>query len=96
MNKRQIPAQVELGEGSQNATEDQKGKEGDQGHRKKLISQNISKSFKLLKIGEDTVKDEKGAAPKKETHRAQEEESQLPALYVFRNPSVFERQKTRF
>jgi hypothetical protein len=90
MNERQVPAQVEFGEAGQYATENQEGKEGDQGHGEKLIGKDVPEFFHFLKITEDTVEDNERAYPEGKAHRAKEKGPQSSALQAFRNPPVFE------
>jgi hypothetical protein len=83
MNEREVFAQIKLRERGQDAAEDQKGEEGDQGHRKKLIGKKVAKTLHPLEIDQDTVKDNKSPTPESEPNDAHQEESQAPASYIF-------------
>jgi hypothetical protein len=90
MNERQVPAQIEFGKAGQYSTENQEGKEGDQGHGKKLIGKDVPELFHFLKIAEDAIEDNERTYPEGKAHRAEEKDPQSPALQGFRSPPVFE------
>jgi hypothetical protein len=83
MNQRKVLAQIELREGGQDTTEDQEGEKGDQCHRKELVGKDVAKTLHPLEIGQDAIKDDKGATPKGKADGAQEKNPETPAFSGF-------------
>jgi hypothetical protein len=83
MNQRKVFAQIEFRERGQDTTKDQEGEKGDQRHRKELVGKDIAKTLHPLEIGQDAIKDDKGATPKGKPDGAQKKNSETPAFPGF-------------
>jgi hypothetical protein len=95
MDQHQIPAQIELGEGRDDATEDQEGEKGHDGKIQQAMGQDIPETLHALKVGQNPIEDDEDGKPEKDPHQAQEIKTDPVLPGLCRQSVVPKGQKTR-
>ena len=72
MDQEQVPAEVELGEGGDDAAEEEEREKGQKNHREELPGQDVAELLDPLKIVQNPVEDEEGADPEGKTDRGEQ------------------------
>src|SRR3989339_416380 len=92
MNENQIAAQVELGEGGDNAAEDKKRENGHDNHRKKLMGQDISKFLYASEICKHAIKSNEHARPEEDADNGKKQQTHAAVSSVLGNARIFKRE----